>query len=328
MAKHTIITTQDAPLVIWGDDGNIVVTAPVTVADFHHHVHLDADIAIEYSVDGLTEWHSTPTAQDDYLRISFDNGETWGEAWYLRGPQGEQGLQGIPGNDGSDGSDGADGLNGEPVLIRKGDTHIEWKYESDGSWTELVALADLKGEQGDQGIPGNDGSDGADGLNGEPVLIRKGDTHIEWKYESDELWTELVALADLKGEQGDQGIPGNDGNDGADGEEVLLQKTETHIQWKYESASEWSNLVALADIKGDPGETGGDGADGDDGTDGNTWYSGSSDPSDESGVDGDFYLNTTSWDVFKKISGEWSLQGNIKGVDGSGVSLGLVIALT
>ena len=61
---------------------------------------------------------------------------------------------------------------------------------------------------------------------------------------------------------------------------------------------------------------------------GNTWYSGSSDPSDESGNDGDFYLNTTSWDVFKKISGEWSLQGNIKGVDGSGVSLGLVIALT
>jgi len=274
MTRHTIITTQDAPLVVRGDDGNIVVTAPVTVADFHHHVHLDADIAVEYSVDGLTEWHSTPTAQDDYLRISFDNGETWGEAWYLRGPQGEQGLQGIPGNDGSDGSDGADGLNGEPVLIRKGDTHIEWKYESD------------------------------------------------------ELWTELVALADLKGEQGDQGIPGNDGNDGADGEEVLLQKTETHIQWKYESASEWSNLVALADIKGDPGETGGDGADGDDGTDGNTWYSGSSDPSDESGNDGDFYLNTTSWDVFKKISGEWSLQGNIKGVDGSGVSLGLVIALT
>jgi len=264
MAKHTIITTQDAPLVVRGDDGNIVVTAPVTVADFHHHVHFDADVLVEYSEDGETEWHPAPTASDNYLRISLDNGETWGDAWYLRGPQGEQGLQGIPGNDGSDGSDGADGLNGEPVLIRKGDTHIEWKYESD------------------------------------------------------ELWTELVALADLKGEQGDQGIPGNDGNDGADGEEVLLQKTETHIQWKYESASEWSNLVALADIKGDPGETGGDGADGDDGTDGNTWYSGSSDPSDESGNDGDFYLNTTSWDVFKKISGEWSLQGNIKGASGEG----------
>jgi len=41
MAKHTIITTQDAPLVVRGDDGNIVVTAPVTVADFHHHVHYD-----------------------------------------------------------------------------------------------------------------------------------------------------------------------------------------------------------------------------------------------------------------------------------------------
>jgi hypothetical protein len=68
---------------------------------------------------------------------------------------------------------------------------------------------------------------------------------------------------------------------------------------------------------------GSDGADGDGwdiifGTGGNTWYSGSSDPSDELGVDGDFYLNTTSWDVFKKISGEWSLQGNIKGASGEG----------
>ena len=72
---------------------------------------------------------------------------------------------------------------------------------------------------------------------------------------------------------------------------------------------------------------GSDGADGDDwdiifGTGGNTWYSGSSDPSDELGVDGDFYLNTTSWDVFMKISGEWSFLGNIlypgQGASGGG----------
>ena len=250
MAKHTIITTQDAPLVVRGDDGNIVVTAPVTVADFHHHVHFDADVLVEYSEDGETEWHPAPTASDNYLRISLDNGETWGEAWYLRGPQGEQGLQGIPGNDGSDGSDGADGLNGEPVLIRKGDTHIEWKYESDELWTELVALADLKGEQGDQGIPGNDGSDGADG---EEVLLKKTETHIQWKYESASEWSNLVALADIKG---DPGNDGSDGNDGADGREVLLQKSETHIQWQYDGDMEWTNLVALADLKGETGENG------------------------------------------------------------------------
>jgi hypothetical protein len=137
MAKHTIITTQDAPLIVRGDDGNIVVTAPVTVADFHNHVHLDADVLVEYSEDGETEWHPAPTASDNYLRISLDNGETWGDAWYLRGAQGEQGIPGLPGNDGSDGADG------EPVLIRNGDTHIQWKYESDELWTDIVAITDL-----------------------------------------------------------------------------------------------------------------------------------------------------------------------------------------
>ena len=52
MARHTIITTQDAPLVVRGDDGNIVVTAPVTVADFHHHVHTGTTRFLNVVIDG------------------------------------------------------------------------------------------------------------------------------------------------------------------------------------------------------------------------------------------------------------------------------------
>ncbi len=70
--------------------------------------------------------------------------------------------------------------------------------------------------------------------------------------------------------------------------------------------SVWSFLL---NIKG------ADGADGSDGVDGINWYSGTVDPTTQ-GIDGELYLNTTSCDVFKKISGTWALQVNIKGVTG------------
>ena len=34
------------------------------------------------------------------------------------------------------------------------------------------------------------------------------------------------------------------------------------------------------------------------------------------GVDGDFYLNTTTGDIFQKQSGVWVLIGNLKGSQG------------
>lgn len=40
---------------------------------------------------------------------------------------------------------------------------------------------------------------------------------------------------------------------GSDGREVELQKTATHIQWRYVGTSTWIDLVALSDLKGDAG---------------------------------------------------------------------------
>ena len=41
---------------------------------------------------------------------------------------------------------------------------------------------------------------------------------------------------------------------GVDGKEVHLQSTETHLQWRWTDGM-WENLVAWADLKGDPGDT-------------------------------------------------------------------------
>ena len=69
---------------------------------------------------------------------------------------------------------------------------------------------------------------------------------------------------------------------------------------------------------GTQGETGATGPAGADGDDGKTWYGGTSDPSSGTGVDGDWYINRTSWHVWEKVSGTWTDRGTIKGADGEG----------
>lgn len=65
------------------------------------------------------------------------------------------------------------------------------------------------------------------------------------------------------------------------------------------------------------GASAGGGTTGSDGTDGTVWRSGSGVPADASGVDGDFYLDNDTGNVYTKASGVYSLTGNIKGANGA-----------
>jgi len=49
------------------------------------------------------------------------------------------------------------------------------------------------------------------------------------------------------------------------GREIELQKTATHIQWRYVGEATWLNLIPLTDIEGPQGLPGANGSDGDDG---------------------------------------------------------------
>lgn len=81
-----------------------------------------------------------------------------------------------------------------------------------------------------------------------------------------------LALSDVEtvagwfGETG--GLPGpkgDPGDDGSNGREIQLQKSATHLQWRYVGDAAWSNIVALADITGPKGDTGDKGDKGDKG---------------------------------------------------------------
>jgi hypothetical protein len=53
------------------------------------------------------------------------------------------------------------------------------------------------------------------------------------------------------------------------------------------------------------------------GTDGSMWYSAAGVPNNAWGVNGDYDLNTTNGDVYKKVSNTWGIVGNIKGPPGA-----------
>lgn len=75
------------------------------------------------------------------------------------------------------------------------------------------------------------------------------------------------------------------------------------------------SIVGPQGPQGIQGEVGPTGAKGDQGKDGATWITGTSAPSTQ-GVNGDFYLNTSNWDVYQKLSGTWTKKGNVQGATG------------
>jgi hypothetical protein len=66
------------------------------------------------------------------------------------------------------GGSGDSGVDGREIQLQKSSTHIQWKYDTDLTWNDLVLLSELKGDQGIQGIQGITGSQGLQGIQGNP----------------------------------------------------------------------------------------------------------------------------------------------------------------
>ena len=75
------------------------------------------------------------------------------------------------------------------------------------------------------------------------------------------------------------------------------------------------NIIGPQGPKGDKGDTGATGPQGPKGNNGATWLTGTAAPTTQ-GADGDNYLNTSTYDIYKRTSGIWTKTGNIKGAVG------------
>lgn len=101
--------------------------------------------------------------------------------------------------DGGRGPQGIQGENGKNIELQNSGIFIQWRVLGDVSWTNLIAVADLKGA---------DGIDGNDGVDGREIELQNTGTFIQWRYVGGS-WTNLVSIATITGPQGPPGADGD-----------------------------------------------------------------------------------------------------------------------
>ena len=105
-------------------------------------------------------------------------------------------------------------------------------------------------------------------------------------------------------------ITSGGGGGGTDGRQVELQKSAAYIQWRYVGDTEWTNLVALADITGAKGEQGQQGPQGILGPKGDTGLTGTKGDTGATGATGSQGIQGIKGD-----KGDTGLQG-LQGIQG------------
>lgn len=229
------------------------------------------------------------------------------------------GPAGADGADGTDGTNGTDGLDGSSYLVGAGNptsgdgddgdywlnatTGNMYGPKAAGAWDTVTPIGNLKGPQGD---PGADGADGSPGTPGAPGADG----------------TDGADGADGVSFLGGAGNPSS--GDGVDGD--FWVNISTGAVFGPKTGGAWG--AQSGDIRGPAGTdgtNGTDGADGTDGTDGNLWLTGTVLPGGGTGNDGDYYLRTTTGDIYgPKTGGAWgSIIGNLTGPAGADFGTGL-----
>ncbi len=244
------------------------------------------------------------------------------------------------GADGTDGSDGKDGVT--PVFSSAtatitnttGTPQVTITSAATGSVYSLnFAFSGLKGADGTNGKDGERGygyfSTTSDNLTSESTFIdqsyvnnsgnvRTNDYIVSREGEvfrvtgSTDSNFNLTYVGSFRGPQGPQGASGT--NAYITGITAVVNDTTGTPSVNITTAGTPSNIsfkLSFDGLKGKPGENGTNGANG------STWYNGTTEPSTSTGVNGDWYLNTLTWDIFNKESNSWSRKGNIKGETGS-----------
>ena len=205
----------------------------------------------------------------------------------------KQGVLGIQEGSGEAGPPGPAGLQGEKGP--KGDK---------GEKGEKGIKGD-QGEKGDQGIAGSQGVQGATGAAG--ATGAKGDQGNQ-------------GIQGVKGDKGDQGLQGlagtngADGTNGTDGKEGAEGKEGKEGKAGADGANGKDGEQGPPGVQGPAGTNGKDGANG---ANGRTVLSGSGAPDPGEGADGDFYIDTSTYDIYgPKLAGSWSTATSLIGPEG------------
>lgn len=134
---------------------------------------------------------------------------------------------------------------------------------------------------------------------------------------------ELIDSIDTSGTPGTPGTPGSVWYNGPGTPDIMIGTErdyylDTTTYDIYSKAS--NNWEIIGNIKGAIGKQG---EKGETGKPGSVWFNGAGAPTQETGLDGDYYLDSETGDVYNKVSNTWSKVANLKGPEGSGSSGGV-----
>lgn len=236
--------------------------APIVIRDMYE------------TVEALTENVTAPSLGDMYAVgteasnvVYFWNGTAWVCIGAVRG------ADGAPGGKGNDGA-------AATVSIGTVTTGAAGSAASvTNSGTASAAVLDFvipRGQQGDHGKNGDKGDKGDPGedfkilgyydtlsaLEAAAASPSAGDAYGVGTAAPYDIYVYDGVSGTWVNNGSIQGPAGKNGDNGADGREVELQKSATHIQWRYAGETTWNDLVPLASLKGAKGDKGDYGSDG------------------------------------------------------------------
>jgi hypothetical protein len=262
----------------------------------------------------------------------------WGIPILLRGANGAQGPTGAAGQDGSIIYSGfgapvtSIGKNGDYYLNRN-TGQLYGPKNADG-WGPGITLRGTNGTNGANGQDGEDGADGRNGTNGSTTLSGNGapatgigaigDYYLDkqnYQLYGPKVaagWGIPILLRGANGAQGPTGPAGADGTIIYSGDynpapqlgkagDFYFAKV-AKVMFGPKTAAGWGTGVNLQ------------GANGANGTNGTTILNGDGPPTpfEETGKDGDFYIDTDAYDIYgPRIGGDWGNPTSLKGADGN-----------
>lgn len=251
---------------------------------------------------------------------------TYWQTLSLIGGSGTNGVNGSTWFNAAGAPSGGTGINGDYYLnTSNGDVY----QKVSGSWT---LIGNIKGATGATGATGSTGSNGTNGAtwfqgSGVPSSGTGVNGDFDLNTANGDIYQKIsgtwTLIGNFKGPAGSAGAAGANGATWSSGTAVPSGGNSGDFYFKTDTSDVYKNTSGvwsiIANIKGATGSTGSTGAAG---VNGSTWYENAGVPGSGTGVNGDFYLNISTGDVYQKVSGTWLLIENIKGPAGTASAAG------
>lgn len=246
-------------------DGSTVMAGDIKMTGNITWDQKNSPVKVQYSVDGISDWHTMPTANDKYAIYSYDGGISWTQPIRIAA------TDGLPGQNGIDGqttylhikySNVANPTTSSQMNETGGDYIGQYAdfVREDSNDPKRYTWTRIKGETGDRGIPGTNGTDGKDGrttyfhIKYSPVPMPISE---QMKETPDKYIGTYVDYSEFDSTDPQrytwsrfEGIQGADGKDGIPGVNGIDGKT-SYLHIKYSNVAKPTTASQMNDTGGD-----------------------------------------------------------------------------